>query len=169
MRQQPPRCSNITETEAWHDFRFRAEERKLLCPKPLRSLRIPRRVVLCNGSPFHGETALRLPLRRMQHEEGVALLVAHKEFSRARQTPYLWFCSLLLGACMYRTRCQVCCTWNNERLNERLETGSTYNTTSTRIILHYCCTWHIRILQSRTFPFPSSISKASPAGFVLPL
>ena len=66
VRQQPPRCSSITETEAWHDFRFRAEERKLLCPKPLRALRIPRRVVLRSGSTFHGETALLLLLRRMR-------------------------------------------------------------------------------------------------------
>ena len=64
VRQRPPRLSNITETEAWHDFRCRAEERKLLCPKPLRALRIPRRVVLRSGSTFHGETALRLLLRR---------------------------------------------------------------------------------------------------------
>ena len=35
VRQQPPRFSNITETKAWHDFWFRAEERKLLSPKPL--------------------------------------------------------------------------------------------------------------------------------------
>ena len=27
VRQQLPRFSNITETKAWHDFRFRAEER----------------------------------------------------------------------------------------------------------------------------------------------
>ena len=66
VRQQPPRFSNITETEAWHDFRFRAEERKLLCPKTLRALRIPRRVVLRNGSTFHGETALRHLPRRMR-------------------------------------------------------------------------------------------------------
>ena len=26
VRQQPPRFSNITETEAWHYFRFRVEE-----------------------------------------------------------------------------------------------------------------------------------------------
>ena len=58
------------------------------------------------------------------HEEGVALLVtfdqvvsAHREFLRARQTPVRLICSLL-GACMYRTRHQVCWTWN-----ERLETG----------------------------------------------
>ena len=63
VRQRPPRFS-ITETEAWHDFRFRAEERKLLCPKLLLALRIPRRVVLRSGSTFHGETALRLLLRR---------------------------------------------------------------------------------------------------------
>ena len=65
VRQQPPRFSNITETEAWHDFRFRAGEQKLY-PKPLRALRIPRRVVLRIGSTFHGETALRLLLRRMR-------------------------------------------------------------------------------------------------------
>ena len=40
-------------------------------------------------------------------------------------------CSLL-GACMYRTRYQVCSTWN-----ERLETGVC--TTSTRIVYYYCC------------------------------
>ena len=66
VRQQPPRFSNITETEAWRDFRFRAEERKLLCPKPLRALRIPRRVALRKGSTFHGETSLHLLLRCMR-------------------------------------------------------------------------------------------------------
>ena len=66
VRHQPPRFSNITETEAWHDLRFRAEERKLLCPKPLRALRVPRRVALRNGSTFHGATSLRLLLRRMR-------------------------------------------------------------------------------------------------------
>ena len=64
--QRPPRLSNITESEAWHEFRCRAEERKLPCPKPLRALRIPRRVVLRSGSTFHEETALRL-LRRMRN------------------------------------------------------------------------------------------------------
>ena len=64
VRQRPPRFSNITETEAWHDFRYRAEER------PLRALRTPRRVVHCSGSTFHWETALRLLLSRM----GKALL-----------------------------------------------------------------------------------------------
>ena len=64
--QRPPRFSNITETKSWHDFRCRAEKRKLLCPKPLRALRIPRRVVLHSGSTFHGETALRFLLRRMR-------------------------------------------------------------------------------------------------------
>ena len=29
VRQRPPRFSDITETEAWRNFRFRAEERKL--------------------------------------------------------------------------------------------------------------------------------------------
>ena len=117
VRQRPQRLSNITETEAWHDFRCRAEERKLLCPKPLRALRIPRRVVLRSGSTFHGETALRLP---PSLKECVALLVArttcnegvpaHKEFLRARQTPVPLICILrsnLLGACMYLTRYQV--------------------------------------------------------------
>ena len=56
VRRQPPRFSNITETtQAWHDFRYRSEE---LFPRLLRELRIPRRVVLRNGSMlFHGETA----------------------------------------------------------------------------------------------------------------
>ena len=42
----------------------------------------------------------------------------------------------LLGACMYRTRYQVCCTWN-----ERLETG--VRTKSTRIVYYCscCCTY----------------------------
>ena len=62
VRQQPQRFSNITKTEAWHDFRFRAED----FPRFLRALRIPRRVVLRNGSIFHGETALLLLLRRMR-------------------------------------------------------------------------------------------------------
>ena len=65
VRQRPPRFSNIIENEAWHDFRCRAKERKLFCPKPLRALRIPHRVVLRSGSTLHGETALRL-LRRMR-------------------------------------------------------------------------------------------------------
>ena len=56
VRQQPPRFSKITETETWHDFRFRAEE----FPRLLLALRIPRRVVLRNRSTFHGETALHL-------------------------------------------------------------------------------------------------------------
>ena len=65
VRQQPRRFSNITETEAWHDSRFRVEERKFLYPKPLRALRIPRsKVVLRSGSAFHGETALRLLPRK---------------------------------------------------------------------------------------------------------
>ena len=74
------------------------KERKL-CPKPLRALRIPRRVVLRSGSTFHGETALRLP---PSLKECFALLVArttcnegapaHKEFLRARQTPVPLIC-----------------------------------------------------------------------------
>ena len=44
VRQQPPHFSNITKPEAWHDFRFRAEEFTRL----LRTLRIPLRVVLRN-------------------------------------------------------------------------------------------------------------------------
>ena len=55
VRQRPPRFSNITETEAWLDFLCRAEEGKLLCPKPLRALRIPRRVVLRSGSRSMGK------------------------------------------------------------------------------------------------------------------
>ena len=52
VRQQPPRFPNITETEAWHDLRFRADE----FPQLLRSPRIPRRVVVLRlGSAFHGE------------------------------------------------------------------------------------------------------------------
>ena len=61
VRQQPSRFSNITETAAWHDFRFQAEE----FPRLLRALRIPRRVVLRNGSTFHGETG-KLLLRRVR-------------------------------------------------------------------------------------------------------
>ena len=57
VRQQRQRFSKKTETEAWHDFRFWAEE----LPPLLRAPRIPRNVVvLRNGSTFHGETALRL-------------------------------------------------------------------------------------------------------------
>ena len=64
VRQQPPRFSNITdlETEAWHDFRFREEAFSRLLP----ALRIPRRVVLRNGSTSPGETALLLLLCRMR-------------------------------------------------------------------------------------------------------
>ena len=36
-------------------------------PKPLRALRIPRRVVPRSGSTFHGETELRVLLRRMRN------------------------------------------------------------------------------------------------------
>ena len=137
VQQHPPRFSNITETEAWHDFRCRAEERKVLCTKPLRALRIPRRVVLRSG--FHvpwGTCASPSP----SHEEGVALLVArtcnevvptHKEFLRATD-PRTSDLYSLLGACMYRTRYQICRTWN-----ERLETG--VRTACTRIVYYYCC------------------------------
>ena len=55
VRQRPPRFSNITETEPWHDFLCGAEEQKLLFPTPLLALRIPRRVVLRSGSTFHAE------------------------------------------------------------------------------------------------------------------
>ena len=71
VRQQPPRCSSITETEAWHDFRFRAEERKLLCPKPLL-----RRVVGASQwihVPWGNCASPSSP----SHEEGVDLLVTH--------------------------------------------------------------------------------------------
>ena len=62
VRQQPPRFSNITETEAWRDFRFRAKK----FPRLVRALRVPRRVALRNGSMRHGETVLLL-LRRMRN------------------------------------------------------------------------------------------------------
>ena len=62
VRQQLPRFSNITEAEAWYDFRFRAEE----LPRLLRAMRLPCMVMLRNGSTFHRETALLLPLRRMK-------------------------------------------------------------------------------------------------------
>ena len=95
VRQRPPRFSSITETEAWHDFRCRAEEGKLLCPKPLRALRIPRRVVLRSGSTFHGETALRLLLLRMrkalpclQHVRAMTSLLTRSFYARDRP-PYL--------------------------------------------------------------------------------
>ena len=55
VRQRPSRFSNIPETEAWHIVRFRAEERKLLCPIPLSALRIPRRVVLAVGPRSMGK------------------------------------------------------------------------------------------------------------------
>ena len=91
-------------------------ERKLLCPKPLRALRIPRRVSgasQCVHVPW-GNCASPSP---PSQKGGVALLVArtcnevvpaHKKFLRARQTPVPLICSLL-GACMYRTRYQVVC------------------------------------------------------------
>ena len=70
VRQQPPRFSNIAETDASHDFRFRAEE----FPQLLRAPRIARRV---GGAsqwmhvPRGNCASLSPPL----HEEGVALLV----------------------------------------------------------------------------------------------
>ena len=89
-RQQPPRVSNITETEAWHDFRFRAEEFSRL----VRALLIPRRVVLRSGSTFNGETALLL-LRRMR--KALLCLLAPvmswslliRSFSARNRPPYL--------------------------------------------------------------------------------
>ena len=86
--QRPPRFSNITETKAWHDFRCRAAEVPLLCPKPLRALWIPRSVVLRSGSTFHGETALRL-LRRMSKALRNEVVPAHKEFYARDRPPYL--------------------------------------------------------------------------------
>ena len=62
VRHPTPRFEDITEQEAWNDLRFRAED----FPKLMRALRIPRRVVLRNGSAFNGETALLL-LRRMRY------------------------------------------------------------------------------------------------------
>ena len=117
VRQRPPRFSNTPRLERGVTFGVGQRKERKLRPKPLRALRIPRRVVLHSGSTFHGETALRLP---PSLKECVALLVArttcnegvpaHKEFLRARQTPVPLICILrssLLGACMYRTRCQV--------------------------------------------------------------
>ena len=63
VRHEPPRFADITEQEAWHDFRFRAQD----FPKLMRALQIPRRVKLRNGSTFSGETGLLLLLRRMRH------------------------------------------------------------------------------------------------------
>ena len=93
VRQQPRRFSNITETEAWHDVRFRAEERRLLT------------AASTANSTQQGGASQWTDLRslwgncaspsRPSHEEDVALLVtrrnkvvlARKEFLRARQTP----------------------------------------------------------------------------------
>ena len=86
VRQQPPRFSNITETEAWHDLRFRTEE----LPRLLRAQRIPPRVVQWTHVPCGSCASPSSP----SHEDGVALLVtrnevvpARKEFLRAKQTP----------------------------------------------------------------------------------
>ena len=101
VRQRPPRFSNITKTGAWRHFRCGAEEeRKLLCPKPLRALRIPRRV---SGASqwVHVPWGLCASPSPPSQKEGVALLVArtcnevvpaHKEFLRARQTPVPLIC-----------------------------------------------------------------------------
>ena len=109
---------------------FTAEERKLLCPKPLRA---------ADSTQGGASQWVHVPWGNCASpspsHEGVALLVArtcnevvpaHKKFLRARQTPVPLIRNLL-GACMYRTRYQVCCT-----RNERLETG--VRTTSTRIV-----------------------------------
>ena len=98
VRQRPPRFSNITETEAWHDVRCRAEERKVLCPKPLRAVRIPRRVVLRSGSTSHGEAELRLLLRRMReallclsHKRAMRQSMLTRSFNARDRPPYLLF------------------------------------------------------------------------------
>ena len=133
VRQQLPRFSNITETKAWHDFRFRAEE----FPRLLRAQRIPRRVVFRNGSTFYGETVLLL-IFSVARARGCSacntcneVVPAHMEFFRAKQTPVPLF--LYPVWCLYVpcTRYQVCCTWN-ERLEARVRT-------STRTILLYVC------------------------------
>ena len=90
MIRRPPRSTQGVSSAASDVYKRQ---------KPLRALRIPRRVVLRSGSTFHGETALRLP---PSQKEGVALLVArstcnevvpaHKEFLRARQTPVPLIC-----------------------------------------------------------------------------
>ena len=73
VRQRPPRFSNITETEAWHDFGCRAEERNLSALNH------------CVHCGFHAGWCFAVGPRSMgklrfafsSHEEGVALLVAH--------------------------------------------------------------------------------------------
>ena len=86
VRKRPPRFSNITETETWHDLRFRTEE----LPRLLRAQRIPPRVVQWTHVPCGSCASPSSP----SHEDGVALLVtrnevvpARKEFLRAKQTP----------------------------------------------------------------------------------
>ena len=99
VRQRPPRFSNITETEVWHDFGCGAEEREL-----------PSALNHCVHCGFHAWWCFAVVARSMgkmrfafspSHEEGVALLVAptcnevvpaHKEFLRARQTPVPLIC-----------------------------------------------------------------------------
>ena len=140
VRQRSPRFSNITETEAWHVFRFRAEERKLLCPKPLRSLRIPRRVVRRSGSVHVPWGTCASPSPPSQ-KEGVALLVArtcnevvpaHKEFLRARQTPVPLICSML-GACTVRYQVYAAPGTRGSRLQYVQRVLVSYNTTAAAV------------------------------------
>ena len=96
-------------------------------------------------------------------EESVALLVArtcnevvpaHKEFLRARQTPVPLICMVywVLACTVPGTRHAAPGT-RGSRLEYVQQGLVSYNTTAAAAV---------RILQSRTSPFPFSISKASP-------
>ena len=95
-------------------------------------------------------------------KEGVALLVArtcnevvpaHEGVFTRETDPRTSDLYSLLGACMYRTRYQVCCTWN-----ERLETG--VRTTSTRIVYQVILLLLLYVYCSRAHPrFPSKLRR----------
>ena len=70
VRQRPPRFSNVTETEAWHDLWFRADE----FPRLLRAPRIPRGGASQWIHVPWGNCASSSP----SHEEGVALLATRE-------------------------------------------------------------------------------------------
>ena len=91
VRQRPPRFSNISETEAWRDFRFRAEERKLLCLN--HCVHCGFHAAWCFAVGPHvpwGNCASPSPLlvARTCNE----VIPAHKEFLRARQTSVPLIC-----------------------------------------------------------------------------
>ena len=134
VRQRPPPFSNITETEAWHDFRFRAEERKG-AESPLPH---------CVHCGLQASQWVHVPWGNCSspspsHEEGVALFAArtcnevvpaHKEFLRARQTPVPLICivSWVLACTVPGTRYML-------HLEREARDWSTYNEYSYRIIL----------------------------------